>query len=90
MWNGSEEDLHSPKIYVYTLPPSFQQCGIASYEYFLYGANGAEKMVPATIMESEHMTMDPEEADFFYVPPWTYCLSHRDDIPELGASLPCT
>ena len=85
MWNGSEEDLHSPKIYVYPLPPSFQQCDITFYEYFLYGA---EKTVPVTIMESEHMTADPEEADFFYVPPWTYCLSHRNDIPELGAPLP--
>ena len=36
------------------------------------------------------MTTDPEEADFFYVPPWTYCIEHRDDIPELGAFLPCT
>lgn len=27
-------------------------------------------------MQSEHRTFDPDEADFFYVPPFTKCFIH--------------
>ena len=40
------------------------------------GANlyNIEYYLHETLIQSEHRTFDPDEADFFYVPPYTSCL----------------
>jgi hypothetical protein len=54
-----------------------------------YGVHnyGAEQRIPDSLAESRWVTSNPEEADFFYVPAFFYCLHSdytSDDLPELG------
>ncbi|PSC72923.1 exostosin-like glycosyltransferase [Micractinium conductrix] len=78
-----------PLIYVYELPSEYttlmlQYRLFAEYctprifnpdntSYFTTFTYGAETGFLEALLQSEHRTLDPEEADFFYVPVFTAC-----------------
>jgi hypothetical protein len=78
-----------PLIYVYDMPPRFDQhmlqykLGIEHCIHRLYDENNAteflnhqyttETGLHELLLQSSHRTLDPEEADFFYVPVYTSC-----------------
>ena len=39
-------------------------------------AYGTESLFHEQLLQSPHRTLDPEEADFFYVPVYTSCFIH--------------
>lgn len=39
-------------------------------------AYGVESLLHEQLLQSEHRTLDPKEADFFYVPVYTSCFIH--------------
>lgn len=94
-----------PLIYVYDLPAAYntrmwqyrsgreacmwrnQQISNAStIKFFTYAV---EAYLHETLLQSEHRTLDPEKADFFYVPMYTGCFMHPvygwADAPIWGA-----
>lgn len=56
------------------------------FNFFTYAIEG---YLHETLLQSEHRTLDPEEADFFYVPVYTGCFMHPvfgwADAPWWGA-----
>ncbi len=68
------------KIYIYDLPAHLQNCTDEgeAWQHFLYGA---ELRVPRLLQNSTHVTKDPEQADYFYVPPFFFC---RGTLSSLG------
>jgi len=79
-----------PLIYVYDLPPEFNsrllqyrvERGYCMYKGFMPGNKtdwtgwtySVEGVLHESLLLSEHRTLDPEEADFFYVPAYSTCL----------------
>lgn len=65
---------NAPKIYLYKLPERFRNCSeVDTYEAF--SNYGAETYIPTALKESPYVTSNPEEADFFWVTAYLYCIS---------------
>lgn len=92
-----ERDFTSPKIYVYPLPYYLATCDWDAPENpWNLSIYGVETMLPPRIRNSQHVTHDPEEADFFYVPTLFYCnldsrllLPHSNFAPDTFNSNQC-
>ncbi|KAG1663565.1 hypothetical protein FOA52_013185 [Chlamydomonas sp. UWO 241] len=79
-----------PYVYVYDLPTEFNSLllqyrierSACAYRAFLYDNStewtrwtySVEPVLHESMLLSPHRTLDPEEADFFYVPVYTACL----------------
>eukprot|EP00195_Chlamydomonas_chlamydogama_P014772 CAMPEP_0202903500 /NCGR_PEP_ID=MMETSP1392-20130828/24758_1 /ASSEMBLY_ACC=CAM_ASM_000868 /TAXON_ID=225041 /ORGANISM="Chlamydomonas chlamydogama, Strain SAG 11-48b" /LENGTH=572 /DNA_ID=CAMNT_0049590715 /DNA_START=1 /DNA_END=1716 /DNA_ORIENTATION=- len=70
-----QQQSPSPRIYVYNVSAHFRlHNGHLQYDYML------EMLLPEMLFGSEHITQDPEQADYFYVWAWLY---HRINAPEV-------
>eukprot|EP00884_Botryococcus_braunii_P022615 jgi/Botrbrau1/9037/Bobra.0376s0014.1 len=71
------------KIYIYDLPAHLQNCTDEAdmWQYSLYGG---EIRLPRLLRASSHVTQDPEEADYFYVPPIFFCLGTPKDAATIA------
>ncbi|KAK9858865.1 hypothetical protein WJX84_008379 [Apatococcus fuscideae] len=78
-----------PRVYVYDLPPIYNSRmleyrsskGVCTYRNFEQDNSTswptwqyrAEPLLHEMLLQSQHRTLDPDEADFFYVPVYTSC-----------------
>jgi hypothetical protein len=74
------------KIYIYSLPASLQNCTDEAemWQHHLYGG---EIKLPRLIAASAHVTKDPEEADYFYVPTVFFCRGRTHCPAHDGSSI---
>ena len=72
------------KIFVYNLPPKFHVELLKKNKRFVTDQYGTEIRIHANIMQSKMYTLDPLEAEFFYVPVYGECKLF-ENIATLGA-----
>eukprot|EP00798_Chlamydomonas_sp_ICE-L_P022988 gene22988-30176_t len=64
-----------PFIYVYDLPPEFNSRLLQTRtERGFWWTYSVEPVLHEAMLLSEHRTLDPDEADFFYVPVYSTCV----------------
>ena len=72
------------KIFVYNLPPKFHVEMLKKNKRCVTDQYGTEIRIHANIMQSKMYTLDPLEAEFFYVPVYGECKLF-ENIATLGA-----
>ena len=80
----SSNDGVSFKIFVYNLPPKFHVEMLKKNKRCVTDQYGTEIRIHANIMQSKMYTLDPLEAEFFYVPVYGECKLF-ENIATLGA-----
>jgi hypothetical protein len=80
----TENEGVSFKIFVYNLPPKFHVEMLKKNKRCVTDQYGTEIRIHANIMQSKMYTIDPLEAEFFYVPVYGECKLF-ENIATLGA-----
>ena len=80
---GTKQELHKPRVYVYELPPWLAQ----SYELEFTGRehanyNAFNVLFPTLLADKAVRTLDPWEANLFYIPAFTYSVTSNLGWPH--------